>query len=98
MKYRELYENPFVVGDIVQHFKRETISDERKASNEYLYQIKAFATHTETYGTMVVYQALYEPFSMWVRPLCDFCDKVDKEKYPDIKQFYRFEKYEVKSK
>ena len=32
------------VGDIVQHFKREMI---KNPTNEYLYRIVDFATHTE---------------------------------------------------
>lgn len=75
-------------GDIVCNFKRETV---REKGNKYLYKICAFATHSETMEKMVVYEALYEPFGTWVRPYDMFMSKVDKEKYPDINQEYRFE-------
>ena len=92
-------ENPLKEGDIVQHFKRETVED-KEHSMEYLYIIKAIATHTETNEKLVVYRALYKNeekgihFNAFVRPYDMFMGKVDHEKYPQIKQKYRFEKFE----
>ena len=82
------------IGAIVQHFKRETLTAEEKAANRYLYQIKEIAQHTETGEKLVVYQALYPPFATYARPADMFFSKVDKDKYPDIKQEYRLEKVE----
>ncbi len=80
------------VGDIVQHFKREWVSSD---TSEYLYKVLAFAQHTETGERLVIYQALYAPFKVCARPYAMFMSEVDREKYPDIRQKYRFEKVKV---
>ncbi len=59
------------------------------------YQIVSIATHSETGEQMVVYQQLYAPFGVYVRPLEMFMSKVDKEKYPHVQQEYRFEKIQT---
>ena len=82
----------FKSGDIVSHFKRETLSEEDKKNNVYLYEIVGVAVHSETREEMMVYRALYGDGGMYVRPLDMFLSEVDHEKYPDIKQKYRFEK------
>lgn len=55
------------------------------------YQILAIAKHAEDATEQVVYQALYPPFTIYVRPLSLFMSEVDREKYPSVTQRYRFE-------
>ena len=67
------------IGGIVQHFKRETLSPEFLAQPE-----------NKTSEKFVIYQAMYGDFEVYARPFYAFISKVDKQKYPDIKQEYRF--------
>ena len=76
------------IGDIVKHFKRETIEN---PATEYLYRIIAFAHHSETDEMLVVYEALYPPFKTCAIPYAMFMSEVDREKYPNIQQKYRYE-------
>ena len=68
-------------GEKYRHFKGMVV------------EILELAKDSETLEDMVVYRHT-DTDEIWVRPLSMFLSKVDTEKYPDVKQEYRFEKVE----
>lgn len=91
---------PFKNGDIVQHFKREWIEDKLNDAR-YLYKYLGEARYSEDKSQkFVMYMALYDDpendiklFDCFVRPFDMFYSEVDKVKYPNASQKYRFEMY-----
>lgn len=55
-----------------------------------LYKVICIALHTETNETLVVYKNIKSGV-IYTRNMQMFLSKVDKEKYPDCTQEYRFE-------
>ena len=93
-------ERNFNKGDVVKHFKRAKMTEEqlKEEPNLYLYEIIGIARHTENKEEVVVYKPLYQTEVMngvdfVVRPLEMFMSEVDRDKYPNISQKYRFELY-----
>ena len=62
------------------------------------YLVVDVARHCETGEEMVVYRMLYGDGGLWVRPKADFLSGVDRVKYPDCSQQYRFELQEIASR
>lgn len=56
-----------------------------------LYQILCLAKDSESGEMMVVYQAMYGDFQIYVRPLSSFMEEIDRKKYPNAEGYYRFE-------
>lgn len=77
--------NEVKVNRVYKHFKGD------------LYLVEDIAINSETNEKYVVYRALYGDNLLYIRPYDMFISEVDHEKYPDIKQKYRFELQNIKS-
>ena len=73
-----------VVHGVYRHFKGG------------MYIVEGVALDSESEGELVLYRALYGEKKLWARPLEMFLSEVDRKKYPDVKQKYRFELVEMK--
>lgn len=61
------------------------------------YLVEDIAKDSETQKEMVVYRRLYGNGDLWIRPKEMFLSEVDHEKYPNVKQKYRFELQNIES-
>ena len=77
--------NKIVLNKIYRHFKGD------------YYIVLDIAYDADTLKEYVVYRALYGDNKLWIRPKDEFLSKVDRDKYPNIKQKYRFEVQNIKS-
>lgn len=62
------------------------------------YIVEDVAIHSETKEKYVVYRGLYGDGKLYIRPYDMFMSEVDKEKYPNVEQKYRFELQDIKAK
>lgn len=73
------------IGRIYRHFKGD------------YYLVEGLARDSETGELCVIYRKLYGDGSLWVRPLRMFTSPVDREKYPQALQKYRFQLQQIPS-
>lgn len=71
--------NKVKIKGIYKHFKGD------------YYLLEDIATHSENGEKYVIYRMLYGDNNLYIRPYDMYFSLVDKEKYPEVKQKYRFE-------
>lgn len=67
------------INGIYKHFK----------GNKY--KVLCIAYDSETLDELVIYQALYADMKIYARKKDNFLSKVDRNKYPNVSQEYRFQ-------
>lgn len=67
-----------VVGGKYKHFKGHE------------YRVLCIAKDSEDLKDLVIYQNIHNN-EIWARPYDMFLSKVDKEKYPDVEEEYRYQ-------
>lgn len=77
--------NDLKINGVYKHFKGD------------YYLVEDVATHSETKEKYVVYRALYGTNELYIRPMDMFLSEVDRVKYPNVEQKYRFELQKIKS-
>lgn len=75
----------------MRKIRKNTIYKHFKGKYYYVKGIAKDATNDGNEKSVVVYIALYDDNKLYIRDLEEFASEVDHEKYPDVKQKYRFQ-------
>ena len=74
------------INGVYKHFKGD------------MYIVLDVATYSEDNSKLVIYRGLYGNNELYARPYELFMSEVDRNKYPNVKQKYRFELQKIESK
>ncbi|MBR1939136.1 DUF1653 domain-containing protein [Candidatus Saccharibacteria bacterium] len=74
------------IGRVYKHFKGDK------------YLVVGVAKHSETKEEMVIYRQLYGEGELYVRPKEMFLSAVDRDKYPNVPEKWRFTLQKIESK